>query len=112
MKRNIDLTENRLFSRKRNTHIKRMAIDDALVSGYQDRAIIIEGNGETRAEVRGYIQMDSDYYCDRCGSKMNLIPWDREEGLCHKCSNYYENNIDKCKWRIKEDIENSDVRMV
>ena len=34
--------------------------------------------------------MDSLDYCDCCGARMNLIPRDREIGVCRKCDEHYK----------------------
>ena len=111
MKRNVDLTENMFFSNggwSNNFRIidfdrkfpwvasfMEIASDD----DSQRDAIIIAGDKETRARIKSYREMDSIDYCDCCGRRMNLIPWDREIGLCHECNDYYLKDEDRCKWR-------------
>lgn len=125
MKRNVDLTENRFFSNNNlfngvltlalvtgekfpwNAFVKRVMSDDDLNEDHQRKAIIAVGNKATRAKVRLYREMDSPDYCDCCGIKMNLKPWDVEVGVCHKCENYYLKEQDRCKWRKKEIINNA-----
>ena len=125
MKRNIDLTENRMFSSNNwlsdigisvltaglitgekfpwNVHLKQIHSDDDFDADHQRKAIIAVGNKKTRAKVKEYRQMDSLDYCDCCGIRMNLKPWDFEMGICHKCDDYYtKQEEDKCKWRKKE----------
>lgn len=127
MKRNVDLTENRFFSNNNwfngvltlglvtgekfpwNAFVERVMSDDDLDSDRQRKAIIAVGNKVTRAKVKFYREMDSEDYCDCCGVRMNLKPWDREIGVCHKCENYYLKEQDKCKWRKKEIIINTDI---
>lgn len=127
MKRNVDLTENRFFSNNNwfngvltfglitrekfpwNAFVERVMSDDDLDSNRQRKAIIAVGNKVTRAKVKFYREMDSEDYCDCCGVRMNLKPWDREIGVCHKCENYYLKEQDKCKWRKKEVIINADI---
>lgn len=72
---------------------------------HQHKAIIATGDREQRAEVRLLRQMDSGKYCDCCGRRINLIPWDKEIGLCRKCDEHYQRtnlNNDKCLWRRKQ----------
>lgn len=125
MKRNVDLTENRFFSNNNwfngvltlglitgekfpwNAFIERIRSDDDLDSNRQKKSIIAVGNKATRAKVKFYREMDSEDYCDCCGARMNLKPWDREIGVCHKCENYYLKEQDKCKWRKREIINNA-----
>ena len=124
MKRNVDLTSNRFFSNNNwfngvltlglvtgekfpwNAFAERVMSDDDLNSDLQRKAIIAAGNKATRAKVKFYREMDSEDYCDCCGARMNLKPWDREVGVCHKCENYYLKEQDKCKWRKREIINN------
>ena len=45
---------------------------------------------------------------------MNLIPWDREIGVCRKCDEYYKKTdpgFDRCKWRKKDNIRNAVIRI-
>lgn len=125
MKRNVDLTENRFFSNNNlfngiitlslitrekfpwNTFIERIMSDDDLDADHQRKAIIAVGNKATRAKVKFYREMDSEDYCDCCGVRMNLKPWDREIGICHKCDNRLQKEQDRCKWRKKEIINNA-----
>lgn len=121
MKENIDLTESMLFSRGSRQfgtlgsminkslfnecrfpwNIKTIKSEDDLDLGHQRKSIIALGNKTTRAKIKEYRQMDSLDYCDCCGVRMNLKPWDRELGVCHKCNEYYGKSFDKCKWRNK-----------
>ena len=127
MKRNVDLTENRMFSINEEINILRfyneirnkypwlgsniveVHDDDELRDlGKQRDRIITTGNKATRAKIKEFRQMDSENYCDCCGIRMNLKPWDGEFGVCHRCDDYLENQeIDKCKWRVKEIIRNA-----
>lgn len=129
MKRNVDLTEDRFFSSNNwfndiaigvltlamitsekfpwNAQVIEINSDNDFDMEHQRKAIIAVGNKATRAKVKEVRQMGSLDYCDRCGSRMNLKPWDREIGICHKCNNYYQKQKDKCKWRKKEEIRNA-----
>lgn len=127
MKRNVDLTESRFFSSNNrfndisisvltlgiitgekfpwNTNIEELKSDGDFDMDYQRKAIIAVGDKAIRAKVKGYRQMDSLDYCDCCGKRMNLKPWDWEIGVCHKCNQYYEKDVDRCKWRKKEEMQ-------
>ena len=133
MKRNIDLTENRMFSSDNwltdmsigvltlglitgekfpwNAHITTIHSDDGFDLDRQRKNIIAVGDKVSRAKVKEYRQMDSLDYCDCCGIRMNLKPWDKEIGICHKCNNHYQKQEDKCKWRKKEEIRNAVIRI-
>lgn len=132
MKRNVDLTENRFFSSNNwfndiaigvltlgiitgekfpwNAHIREIKSDGDLDLDHQRKSIIAVGNKAMRAKVKEYRQMDSLDYCDCCGKRMNLKPWDLEIGVCHQCNDYYQKQEDKCKWRKKEEIRNAVIR--
>ena len=113
MKNNVDLTENQLFSR--NNFFQDMALgvltlgmitgskfpwdlkdfrqiksDDEFDLDHQRKSLIAVGDKKQRAEVTEFRKMDSANYCDCCGARMNLKPWDGEMGVCHKCNEYYE----------------------
>lgn len=133
MKRNVDLTENRLFSSNRvfndismglltfgvitkekfpwNFYIEQIRSEDEFDLEHQRKGMIAVGNKKMRAEVKMYRQMDDINYCDCCGKRMNLKPWDLEVGICHKCNDYYQKENDKCKWRKKDVIRNAVIRI-
>lgn len=124
MKSNIDLTDNQIFSRRNIGDVQSLVVaglyksifpwniaplwnrsGDEYDMDHQHKAIIATGDKEQRAEVRLLRQMDSGNYCDCCGRRINLIPWDKETGLCRKCDEYYQRtnpNNDKCLWRGKQ----------
>ena len=120
MKNNVDLTENQIFSR--NNFFADIALgvltlsmftgskfpwsvgafreiksDDEFDLDHQRKSLIAVGDKKQRAEVAEFRKMDSLDYCDCCGARMNLKPWDREIGVCRKCNDYYENQ-DKVKF--------------
>ena len=127
MKRNVDLTENGFFSNNTwlsnieiNTLIFRMLTTEEkfpwdvhlkIDENDQRKSIIAIGNKKTRAKVKEHHQMDSPDYCDCCGRMMNLKPWSREVGICHKCNEHIQKQKDKCKWRKKEEIKNAIIRI-
>lgn len=125
MKNNVDLTENQLFSR--GNFFEDMALGVLTLSmltgrkfpwdigefryirsgdefdiEHQRVSLITLGDKKKRAEIAEYRKMDSVNYCDCCGTRMNLKPWDREMGICRKCNDYHESkDKDKCPWRNK-----------
>lgn len=135
MKRNIDLTEDMIFSRKsilsnvidlNNLNWGFIARDripwridfelvnseDELDMDHQRKSLIALGNKAMRKKIKLFREMDSMNYCDRCGDKLNSIPWDRQVGLCKKCNDDFSREFDdKCKWRIKEEIQNAVIRI-
>lgn len=127
MKRNVDLTEDMIFSRNFAPIIsirslinkkempwtrfimKQISSDDDIDLDHQRESIIALGNKATRAKIKFYRELDSWDYCDCCGKEMNLIPWDREIGVCHECDRRLTKDNDKCKWRTKETITNARI---
>lgn len=121
MKENIDLTESMIFSRGNRQfgtlgsminkslfnecrfpwNIKTIKSKDDLDLEHQRKSVIALVDKAIRAKIEKYRQMDSLDYCDCCGRRMNLKPWDREIGVCHKCNEYYGKSFDRCKWRNK-----------
>lgn len=135
MKRNVDLTDNMIFSRNNNNPlfaflIKEMyehtkypwrysSFDEDETENdlrHQKKSLIALGNKKKRAEIRMYREMDNPNYCDCCGRVMNKKPWDNEVGICHKCQELYdkEPDRDKCPWRFKgiDIIQNAIIRTV
>lgn len=113
MKNNVDLTENQLFSRSNFFQdvalgvltlamitgskfpwdlkdFRQIKSDDEFDLDHQRKSLIAVGDKKQRAEVAEFRKMDSVNYCDCCGSRMNLKPWNREIGICRKCDEYYE----------------------
>lgn len=98
MKRNVDLTEDMVFS-NRAANIERFLKDlsDSYVYPWeiehkienQKHKTIATGNRNDRKEIESFRQLDSGDYCDCCGESLIKIPWDRTYGVCKKCSNYY-----------------------
>lgn len=120
MKNNVDLTENQIFSRNNffadmalgvltlsmiartkfpwdSKEFRQIKSDDEFDLDHQRKSLIAVGDKKQRAEVAELRKMDNLNYCDCCGVRMNLKPWDRENGICHKCNDYYENQ-DKVKF--------------
>lgn len=134
MKNNVDLTENQIFSR--NNFFTDMALgiltlsmlagtkfpwdlkgfrqiksDDEFDLYHQRKSLIAVGDKKQRAEVAEFRKMDSLDYCDCCGAIMNLKPWDREIGTCHKCNEYYEKQ-DKVKFPWSRKAIGTDERRI
>lgn len=125
MKNNVDLTENQLFSR--SNFFRDMALgvltlsmfsrskfpwdlkdfrqiksDDEFDLDHQRKSLIAVGDKTQRSEVAELRKMDSENYCDCCGARMNLKPWDMEIGTCRKCDDYYEKRDgQKIPWNRK-----------
>lgn len=126
MKNNVDLTENQLFSRNNFfadmasgvltlamiarskfpwdlKDFRQIKSDDEFDLDHQRKSLIAVGDKKQRAEVAEFRKMDSVNYCDCCGARMNLKPWDREIGTCRKCDEYYENqDKQKIPWNRKQ----------
>ena len=119
MKDNIDLTENQMFSTTRifdavinifarvkfpwDIPIQEIRSNDDLKLEHQKsrNALIVVGDKKTREKIKFYKKIDSPNYCDCCGKRMNLIPWNIEVGICRNCDNNHSEDIDKCIWRKK-----------
>jgi hypothetical protein len=111
MKRNVDLTEDRVFSRHNgidtSTHIAQFIRD--MIRGkypwsvdsriplqsrdeddfdYQRTSLVALGNKTKRAEIVEYRQMESGKYCECCGALISKFPWEYRHfamGLCAGC---------------------------
>lgn len=125
MKNNVDLTENQIFSR--NNLFADMELNEFMLSmlartkipwdlknfsqiksgdefdlDHQRKSLIAIGDKKNRAEIAEYREMDSKDYCDCCGTRMNLKPWNKEIGICRKCDEYYEKqNKENIPWKRK-----------
>lgn len=128
MKRNVDLTESRMFSRNNAgtidwlvTNIQQMRQTDELFRldvrsndeydlDHQRKMIIATGNKKQRSRVKFYRGMDDQVYCARCGDKLNRKPWNFEIGLCKRCESEF--NKDNFKlWNLEESIQNAVIRI-
>lgn len=125
MKNNVDLTENQIFSRNNFfadialgiltlpiierakipwdlKDFRQIKSDDEFDLCHQRKSLIAVGDKRQRAEDADFRKMDSENYCDCCGARMNLKPWDREIGTCRKCDEYYEKkDRQKIPWNRK-----------
>ena len=97
---------------KQNIFLEKMKSEDESDLEHQRKSIIATGNKETRAKIRFYREMDDPDYCDCCGKRINLKPWDWEFSVCHSCNDrMLKEQEDKCKWRklTKETIRNAPI---
>lgn len=93
MKSNIDLTEDQIFSRinfdsiinvisnkyfRVPWNIKINNSGDEYDLLHQKQSLIALGNKKQREEVKFYRKMDSRNYCECCGKRINLTPWNKE----------------------------------
>lgn len=121
MKSNIDLTENRMF--RSNKTIQEWHLNLTIAGGTshnrfpwvldtnedlvkQRDSIIATGNKSERARIQEYRKIESRNYCDCCGDRLNIFPWDNEIGLCRKCNDFYKFEDRKIWWLEKVDIKN------
>lgn len=99
MKSNIDLTENEMFSRpswdkiKNISRLKNRFPWDFNSTETQPKACktIFTGNRKERMLKKLYSR-EADH-CDRCGTSLVEIPWDRTYGLCKHCSIEIEQQV-------------------
>lgn len=109
MKDNIDLTENRIFRSKSNV-VQADVVYDILLSKINgkfpwsinplkiiksdndlgfDEEIRFQpiplGNRADRERFKEISHAISVQYCDRCGTQVNIFPWDMQECLCKRC---------------------------
>jgi hypothetical protein len=120
MKRNIDLTENMIFSRPNRNHIGinlrhlekslgrtlHLWNPDDWVQGEQKDSLIDRklqiiplGDREERMFIKECLEADSGEYCDCCGISLLKHPWTRRYGLCERCSVELKNSTGHSKDR-------------
>lgn len=119
MKSNVDLTERGLFRRDRESAFEnvlsfiktegkhpwnfygfeRIKSDTEL---YYNKPLIICGTHSDRQRAKDRDKYQSGRYCDRCGCDLDKKPWYRHYGLCSKCMDELELDINKY-WRYKFD---------
>lgn len=109
MKDNIDLTENRIFRSKSDRAQTDVEYDILLATingkfpwsrkppkiiesdddlGFDEEIRfqpIPLGNRADRERFREISHAISVQYCDRCGTQVNIFPWDMQECLCKRC---------------------------
>lgn len=119
MKRNVDLTEHRIFSNGF------MGIPNALVdimgvhflpwdfermrvvtSDYEleERIpLFLCGNATQRQKLREWKMYEDGTICERCGATILIKPWEEFRGmLCHRCHADLDMEFD-LKWRFKKE---------
>ena len=140
MKRNVDLTFNRIFStqihRDINSGIPFMQLDALLPGGdlgtmfpwsvdkfqqihsdkdlnsSKEKEIIITGNASEREHRKYWRNADAGNMCDCCGKDLTVKPWDRHYCLCSNCMDQLNKTVFK-GWKYKDDlIDNSIDRIV
>ncbi len=119
MKRNIDLTERRIFSIERITsaiidilgvtflpwdyaHIHEVQSDYEPSFALQYNALILCGTASERQRMRECQMYDDGRLCERCGTKIPIKPWQHRYCLCQRCYDDLEKDISP-KWRYKND---------
>lgn len=121
MKDNVDLTQDRIFSRpmrndgfslrsvlRKKFHLipwmNNNAVDDYSGIHPQDKPIAV-GNKEQREEHESIRQELSGEYCDCCGEKLTKFPWIQRKGLCSECDERVFADINRAKkmlWNFRE----------
>ena len=120
MKINVDLTEKGLFRGANNyTMLNSMlaSIKTAnkhpwefcsfdIVKSDSDfnykKPLIICGTHSDRQQAKERHKYESGECCDRCGASLVKKPWDRYYGLCSKCMDELELEVNKY-WRYRFD---------
>lgn len=113
MKRNVDLTENMMFSqesnpfhpkvpwRKSSNYVLRKfpwKMSDEQLS--QKDNMIVLGSASERKTYHKKQETVSDLFCDRCGKEIRILPWRPLTGLCFQCqSQLHQQLSDRCPWR-------------
>ena len=113
MKRNVDLTEDMMFSRELNDyhHTFPWSTSSNYTIGKflgkmsneqisQKDNIIGLGSASDRERFHEIQKAVSDLFCDRCGKEIRILPWRPVTGLCFKCqSQLHQQFVDRCPWR-------------
>lgn len=127
MKRNVDLTTNRMFSRQ--FQIPSIAMfdfepfhfwdyetmqpldSDQDLSGYKS-SIVLLGNATERQAQRAMISLDNGHVCECCGASLDTKPWNKHFGLCARCADHLDISCQKL-WKYRDDpIQESRDRVV
>lgn len=129
MKRNIDLTQDRIFSNDWLDDLVTSVLTVGLLTGEKipwnanitelepfksendETPLIAIGNKEDRSKEAFRQRMINREHCERCGDKLHLHPWDKNIGLCDKCNKSLDETYgDRCKWRTTDIIRNAIIR--
>ena len=113
MKRNVDLTENMMFSQESNAYQAKVLwrksseyvlreipwkMPDEQI--FQKNNIIVVGSSSERRRYHKIREIVSDSFCDRCGKEIRILPWRPLTGLCLQCqSQLHQQLTDRCPWR-------------
>lgn len=123
VKDNIDLTENRIFSRRQSDFafmsldgwlFKKLTkknhpweLDYSILDRPDYDQLVITGDKKQRAYVKEGNLYNAGKFCERCGKRLDLKPWNILRGLCESCEIDMKRDCeDKCKWRMKDVIVN------
>lgn len=107
MKKNVDLTENKIFSNwnKRTVilgpfnSIPKFPWHQAENINTRDNQLVLTGyvkDIKYKKEISSYINRDK---CERCGKPFTSCPWNFYYGLCKQCNTDVEGYVQKL-WRI------------
>lgn len=115
MKDNVDLTQNRMFSRPSRLpgDSNRFLITSGSRGKYpweypddtyiylSSSSVITLGNNILRRKQKFYNSFGDNITCDCCGKRLNKFPWHNERGICHSCADhvYDKQDKNKCPWR-------------
>ena len=83
-------------------------------SDYNNHKCLIVGTKKDREQFK-FNQSIHDNVCERCGKKLQEIPWDKEFGFCKKCyedlktDNELQN--EKVCWRTFKRVEDIEIRI-
>ena len=120
MKRNVDLTENGLFSNNNrevslNNLLRILDIDNKHPWKFSDaeiiesdsdliykKPLIVCGSSSDRKKISKRYDFESGRYCDRCGADLTKKPWDKYYGLCSRCRDELDIECSKY-WKYKFD---------
>lgn len=111
MDQRVDLTENRIFSRKNSIPLinkilskYRFPWNDCLhivkTLDIPETELFYTGDRETRRRKKIYLD-NFGYECDCCGSQINYLPWKNFLTLCDKCTSAFEVDTTKIPWQKK-----------
>ena len=111
MKRNVDLTENMMFSQESNIHhsinifekssnyaLRKFPWEFSKEQLSQKDKMIVLGNASEREMFYSIRKAVSNVFCDCCGKEIGTLPW--RGRLCLKCQSLLEQQLsERCPWR-------------
>lgn len=104
MKRNIDLTQNRVFTTRKTITIQ---VDERQVT--DPNVQLICGTASEREEIKRLRHYMDQNFCDRCGCRLSRFPWKKEVCLCERCDRELDKECAaryRWKYRSQERITN------